>query len=73
MKAGACDVRVPIAGMTDLPAVLKVKCFIVANQGGALKCAVPGPLQPSDVAPGSTLSLAAPDGWATFQIDEVLK
>jgi hypothetical protein len=39
-----------------------------------LKCAVPGPLQQSDVVPGSTLSLAAPDrGWAMFQIDEVRK
>ena len=73
VNAGASVLRVPIAGQTDLPAVLKVKCFVLTNPSGSLKCAVPGPLQQSDVAAGSTLSLESPadGGWATFQIDEV--
>lgn len=68
---GEALLRVPIAGQTDVPAVLKVRCFVVTNASGSLKCAVPGPIQNADVAPGSTLSLASPAGWATFQIDDV--
>jgi hypothetical protein len=71
VTAGASVLRVPIAGKTDLPAVLRVKCFLVPNPSGSLKCVVPGPLQQADIAAGSALSLAIPDGWASFQIDEV--
>jgi hypothetical protein len=74
VRAGGETLRVPIAGQMDLPAVLNVHCFLVTAADGALKCVVPGPVQQADVAPGSTLSLAAPDrGWAVFQIDEVKK
>ncbi len=71
LKAGTTALRVPILGQTDLPATLKVHCFVVTNADGSLKCAVQGPVQQADVAPGSTLSLAGPDGWMTFQIDAV--
>jgi len=73
LRAGGETLRVPIKDQMDLPAVLKVTCFLVSAADGALKCAVPGPVQQADVAPGSTLSLASKTGWATFQIDEVLK
>ena len=75
LNAGASTLRVPIAGQTDLPAVLRVKCFVITNPNGSLKCAVPGVLQQSDVAPGSILSLTSPGdgGWASFQIDSVGK
>jgi len=72
LRAGPNVLQVPLAGQTDIPAVLKLKCFVSANADGSLKCSVPGPIQQTDVAPGSTLSLGAPDGWATFQIDKVL-
>jgi uncharacterized protein DUF4330 len=74
LRTGGETLRVPLKDQMDLPAVLKVTCFLVTASDGALKCAVPGPVQQADVAPGSTLSLAAPDrGWVTFQIDEVRK
>jgi hypothetical protein len=74
LRIGGQTQRVPLAGKTDLPAVLKVQCFVATTPDGALKCVVPGPVQQADVAPGSTLSLAAPNaGWAMFQIDEVKK
>ena len=74
LNAGAAVLHVPIEGKIDVPAVLRVKCFVVTMPTGLLKCAVAGPLQQSDVVPGSTLSLVAPDrGWAMFQIDEVRK
>jgi hypothetical protein len=74
LRVGGQTQQVPLAGKTDLPAVLDVQCFVVTTPDGALKCVVPGPVQQADVAPGSVLSLAAPDrAWATFQIDEVRK
>src|SRR5436305_658270 len=74
IRAGAETIRVPLTGQTDLPATLRVQCFVVTTGEGALKCVVPGAVQQADVAPGSALSLAAPDrAWATFQIDEVRK
>ncbi len=72
LKIGGSLLQVPITGQTDVPAVLKVKCFVVANQDGSLKCAAPGPVQQTDVVPGSTLSLSDAAGWLTFQIDQVL-
>lgn len=73
LRAGAETLRVSLKDQMDLPAELRVKCFLVTTADGALKCVVPGPVQQADVAPGSTLSLASPTGWATFQIDEVRK
>jgi len=64
-------VRVPVTGQMDVPAVLKIRCSIGSNTNGTLKCVAPGPVQQSDVVTGGTLSLAAPDGWVTFQIDRV--
>ncbi len=72
LNAGSSFIHVPMTGQVDLPAVLKVRCAVVATPDGTLKCQAAGPVQQSDVLPGSTLSLAAPDGWATFQIDKVL-
>jgi len=72
MRSGKDMMRVPIKDQTDLPATLRVQCFVITSADGVLKCVVPGPVQQSDVAPGSALSLAAPDGaWASFQIDQV--
>lgn len=72
LNAGPSFIHVPMTGQVDLPAALKVRCAVVASTDGTLKCLASGPVQQSDVLPGSTLSLAAPDGWATFQIEKVL-
>ena len=71
VRAGEALLHVPIAGQMDLPAVLIVHCYVVPTSGGALRCAVPGPVQQADVAPGSALSLPTSNGWAMFQIDQV--
>ncbi len=74
LRAGGQMLRVPLKDQTDLPAVLKVTCFLAPTPDGALKCSVPGPVQQADVAPGAAVQLISPDkGWVTFQIDEVKK
>jgi len=73
LRAGATTLTVPITGQTDVPAVLRVKCFTVANIDGSVRCAIAGPVQQADVAPGSILPLAGPDGYMSFQIAEVLQ
>ena len=72
LRAGANTLTVPIAGQMDLPGVLNVKCFTVSNPDGSVRCAVAGPVQQADVAPGTILPLSGPDGWISFQIAEVL-
>jgi len=72
LRAGASTLTVPIAGQTDLPAELHVRCGTVSNPDGSVRCAMAGPVQQADIAPGSILSLAGPDGWISFQITEVL-
>jgi len=72
IRAGTSTLTVPLAGKTDLPAVLRVRCFTIANPDGSVRCAVSGPVQQADVAAGSILSLAGPDGTVAFQISEVL-
>jgi len=72
ITAGYDALRVPLTGQTDIPGVLKVKCFVSTNTDGGLKCSVPGPIKQTDVMPGGMLSLAGPDGWLSFQIDKVL-
>lgn len=72
LAAGAALVKLPIAGKTDIPAVLRLKCFVSSTPSGSLKCSVPGPIAQSDVVVDGALSLAAPGGWVTYQIEKVL-
>jgi Domain of unknown function (DUF4330) len=72
LRAGSSVLQLPLTGQADLPAVLRLKCFVASNSDGSLKCSVPGAVQQTDVIPGGTLSLAAPGGWVTFQIDQVM-
>ena len=72
LRAGGSTLTVPVGGQTDLSAVLRVRCFAVSNADGSVRCAVAGPVQQADVAPGSILPLAGPDGWVSFQISDVL-
>jgi len=72
LRAGAQSLTLPIPGQTDLPGDLLVKCFTVSNADGSVRCAISGPVQQSDVAPGSILPLAGVDGWVSFQISEVV-
>jgi uncharacterized protein DUF4330/IPT/TIG domain-containing protein len=72
MHVGSTTITVPVSGHVDVPATLRVECFTVQNGDGSLRCAVPGPIQQADVAPGSSFSLNGPDGWITFHISDVL-
>jgi hypothetical protein len=72
VRAGAAVLTVPIGGQTDLQAELRVQCFAVSNPDGSVRCAVAGPVQQIDIAPGSILQLSGSDGWLPFQIADVL-
>lgn len=72
VRAGASTMTVPINGKTDLRADLRVRCFTVSNADGSVRCAIAGPVQQVDVAPGSMLPLNGPGGGVAFQISEVL-
>jgi len=71
LKAGEATFRLPLATELELPATLLLKCFTQANPDGSIHCAMAGPQFSSVVAPDSFLTLAGPNGWVSFQIDEV--
>ncbi len=72
VRAGTSSLVVPLGGQTDLQAELRVRCFTVSNPDGSVRCAIAGPVQQVDVAPGSILPLNGPGGGVAFQISEVL-
>jgi hypothetical protein len=70
-RAGEAGLSVPIDGQVQLPASLRVHCYVATNADGTLRCMYPGPTQPLAIAAESILSLQGPQGWVTFQIAEV--
>lgn len=70
IRAGDVTLVVPLPGQQEVPATLRVKCFVAANLEGTLHCSVPGPQAPAVVAPDSNLTLPGPNGWVNFQISE---
>src|SRR5207245_1015324 len=68
LRAGDVTVEVRLTGEVELPATLRVRCYITANMDGSLRCEVSGPQHPATVMPDSMLTLAGPQGWMSFQI-----
>jgi len=71
VRAGTSSLTVPLHGQTDLQAELRVRCFTASNVDGSVRCAIAGPVQQIDVAPGSILPLNGSGGSLAFQISEV--
>jgi hypothetical protein len=78
LHAGDETVPVPVAGQQDIPATLRLKCFTVRSQDGAIQCKVPGPTEPAVVAPDTVIPLlfeltptGSPKTWINFQIAAV--
>jgi hypothetical protein len=71
IRAGEASLAVPLGGQVQLPATLRIHCYVANNTDGTLRCMYPGPTQPLSVAPDSNLMLQGPQGWVTFQIAEV--
>jgi hypothetical protein len=71
LKAGEETVSVPLPDQREVPATLRLKCYTSRSQDGSQRCMVPGPDEPSVVAPGALLPLSLPPGWISFQIDSV--
>jgi hypothetical protein len=70
VRAGDVTLVVPTA-QSDVPATLRLKCWLASNPDGSVRCMMSGPVQPAAVAPDSVLTLAGPQGWLNFQINEV--
>jgi hypothetical protein len=70
LRVGDEMLRVPL-NQRDLPATLRVKCYTARKPDGTLQCMVPGPDEPTVVAPDAVLTLSSPQGWVSFQISTV--
>jgi hypothetical protein len=71
LRAGEVMLPLPLEGQVELPAVLRVRCYVEGTPDGLLRCLVPGPRQAAPVAPDVNLTLPGPDGWLSFQITTV--
>jgi hypothetical protein len=70
VRSGAAIVPLPLPGQNELPATLRVTCFIAADPDGGLRCMVAGPVQSAPVAPDSVLTFQGPGGWVNFQVEK---
>jgi hypothetical protein len=71
IRSGELTLGVPVPGLLQVPATLRVKCYVTSNADGALRCMFPGQQAPVAVAPDATLPLQGPGGWVNFQVTEV--
>jgi hypothetical protein len=71
LRVGTSTLTVPLGGQTDLQAELRVRCFTASNADGSVRCAMAGPVQQIDIAPGSILPLSGSGGGVAFQISDV--
>jgi hypothetical protein len=70
LHVGDQMLEVPL-NQRELPATLRVKCYTARKPDGTLQCLVPGPDEPTVVAPDAVLTLSSPQGWVSFQIAAV--
>ena len=63
--------ELPLTDQREIPATLRVKCYVAPDPDGSLRCMLPGPSQAAPIAPDSVLTLAGPQGWVNFQIATV--
>ena len=68
LHAGDVMLELPLTDQREIPATLRVKCYVAPDPDGTLRCLLPGPSQPAPIAPDSVLTLAGPQGWVNFQI-----
>jgi hypothetical protein len=71
LLAGENPLELPLAGQNELPARLRLPCYVASNPDGTLRCMVSGPQQASVVAPDSVLTFAGPRGWVSYQVNWV--
>lgn len=71
LRAGDVLLPLPVDGQVELPAVLRVRCYVEGGPDGALRCMVPGPQAAAPVAAHVNLVLPGPDGWVSYQIESV--
>ena len=70
LRVGDETIRVPLS-QRELPATLRVKCYTARRPDGTVQCLVPGPNEPTVVAPDAVLTLSSAEGWVSFQIAAV--
>ena len=71
LHTGERVLELPLTGEVELPATLRVKCYIAYNADGSMRPEAPGPQQPARIMPDAVLTLAGPQGWVNFQIVDV--
>jgi hypothetical protein len=71
LTAGSSTLSMPVPGQLEVPAALRVRCYMEVMGDASVRCMVPGPQHAAPVAPDSMLTLPAARGWVGFQITSV--
>jgi hypothetical protein len=66
-------VQIALDGQMQVPATVRLTCWLENNADGSLRCVTKGRNQPAIVAPDSILNFKSPssDAWLNFQVLEV--
>jgi hypothetical protein len=71
LRTGDTAIGVGLPGQFDVPAALRLDCFVENNADGSVRCMVFGPTQSALVAPDSVLSFGFNGGTVNFQVSDV--
>jgi hypothetical protein len=72
IRSGGAMVHVALDGQVEVPATLRLTCWLDSNPDGSLRCVTSGPRQQATVTPDAIFSVVTPGGEAlNFQVAEV--
>lgn len=73
VRNGGTSVHIALPGQVQVPATLRVTCWLENNADGSLRCVTMGRQQPATVTPDAILNFksAGSDAWLSFQVNEV--
>jgi hypothetical protein len=73
VRNGSTAVHIALQGQVQLPATLRVTCWLENNADGSLRCVTAGRQQAATVTPDAIVNLKSPlaDEWLNFQVAEV--
>jgi hypothetical protein len=70
LRIGDETVRVPVS-RRDVPATLLMRCYTARQPDGTVRCLVPGPGEPTALAPDALITLRSAGGDISFQVASV--
>jgi hypothetical protein len=72
VRNAGTSVMIALDGQLQVPATLRLTCWLENNADGSLRCVTAGRTQAATVTPDAVLNVRLPTGeWLNFQVDQV--